>query len=161
MLWIVTRWLACATTRQEVAERVRLSSEIFGTSATVTIDAPPGQVTAAAPSAHAEVLNGKVSTGPADGPPRRPTDGQPPEGPPPQRTSGRSSDDGEHKKDRAASREIEEAERDAAFERLLINGYALGLTQARRAFNVRSVFDLRRPGPGARCCTCDFSSRHR
>jgi hypothetical protein len=99
--------------QRETAERQRLSSEVFGQPAPAYTSAPPA----------GEAPPGEAP--PGEAPPGEAPPGQKAWAPP-----------------RQAPSEENAPSRDAVYDQLLVNDYALGLTQARVAFNVSMSFSI-------------------
>lgn len=110
---------ARAARRSEAAERQRLSSEVLGQ--------PPAHASTGAPS--------DVPVDSTAGPTRPPVQGS-------NDSPKRTIDQVEVQLDQATQQQKHDDARDAVYDQLLINDYALGLTQARRAFNVSMSFSI-------------------
>jgi TRADD-N domain-containing protein len=126
--------------RAETEERQRLSREVLGQVIQFTANTSLEALSAGEPPA-GESPAGQPPAGepPAGQPPAgEPPAGQPPAGQPPagEPTARQPPAAGE------SPSEDHVASRDTVYDQLLINDYALGLTQARRAFNVSISFSI-------------------
>jgi hypothetical protein len=145
--WAVSAGLRRATRHAETKERERLSSEVLGPRAEPR-DHPRYLVDLIDPSSDLNVITGPPSPagsgeerdGNAAAPPR---DGDA-ENPKVEESAGRGP-----QKEPADQPYLSDlphivaaAKRDSVYDQLLINDHALGLTQARRAFNVSMVFSI-------------------
>jgi hypothetical protein len=142
--WVASR----ATARQEARERERLNYEVLGRVVHIqgsTIGAPAGQAPAqeeVPPPGQAPAQKEAPPAGQAPAQEEVPPPGQTPaqeEVPPPGQAPAQkeASPAGQ-----ASPQEAHTPSRDAVYDQLLINDYALGLTQARRAFNVSMAFSI-------------------
>jgi hypothetical protein len=130
------------TAKQESAERQRLRSEIYGSTAKITITTPSGRVSGISHvEDEAAVDSAAGSPGPQEAQGHG-TGGQPPKEPPSSRPPGNGGEDDRPPGNHTSPVGKHGAERDAAYDQLLIDGYALGLTQARRAFNISMAFSV-------------------
>ena len=118
--WVTAR----ATARQESRERERLSYEVLGKGVRT----------------QGSTVGTQASQAPAqeEAPPPDQASAQEEVSPPGQASAQEEvSPPGQ-----ASAQEAQTASRDAVYDQLLINDYALGLTQARRAFNVSMAFSI-------------------